>query len=204
MDSATPGTGNTALLLASRHGHLEVVRLLLEFGADKDLATIEGGTALMLAAQEGHVEIARLLLDMGASKDLTTSNGTTALMLASGEGHLGVLQLLLKAGADKNLATHGGKKGLAEVGSFPLRDRHHVCDSSAVMIESRAQSSLTSLYTSRRPSVKTLSFKQYYLPSSTFAVWARAFEELGLSWTDPSFAGCRDVCVCCDSMGGPT
>ena len=58
------------------------------------------------------------------------------------------------------------RKGLAEVGSFPLRDRHHVCDSSAVMIESRAQSSLTSLYTSRRPSVKTLSFKQYYLPSS--------------------------------------
>ena len=49
---------------------LEVVRLLLEAGADKDAATTTyGATALMSAAEEGHLEVVRLLLE--ADKDGT-------------------------------------------------------------------------------------------------------------------------------------
>ena len=57
------------LVLAAQEGHLAVVRLLLEAGADKDAADTDGDTALHIAAKEGHLEVVRLLLEAGADKD---------------------------------------------------------------------------------------------------------------------------------------
>ena len=42
--------GTTALILASMEGHLEVVRLLCEAGADKDKANQGGMRALTVAS----------------------------------------------------------------------------------------------------------------------------------------------------------
>jgi hypothetical protein len=39
-------TGQTALNLAARHGHAEIVTLLLEAGAEPDHADVDGWTAL--------------------------------------------------------------------------------------------------------------------------------------------------------------
>ena len=47
-------------------GHLEMVKFLLEAGADQEHKTDEMHTALMEASMDGHVEVARLLLDSGA------------------------------------------------------------------------------------------------------------------------------------------
>ena len=63
----------TALMRAFGHGHAEIARLLLEAGADKDLADNSGETALMLSSVLGHAEIARLLLEAGAGKDLANN-----------------------------------------------------------------------------------------------------------------------------------
>ena len=54
-------TGQTALILASENGHLEVVKQLLEKGARIDLKAINGNTALMLAKEKGHHDIAAVL-----------------------------------------------------------------------------------------------------------------------------------------------
>lgn len=64
--------GWTALLEAIILGdggarHTEVVRLLLEAGADPDLADGEGVRPLAHARRAGHEEIARLLVDAGGS-----------------------------------------------------------------------------------------------------------------------------------------
>ena len=56
----------SALTLACYKGHLEMVRFLLEAGADQEHKTDEMHTALMEASMDGHVEVARLLLDSGA------------------------------------------------------------------------------------------------------------------------------------------
>ena len=47
-------------------GHLNMVKYLLDAGADQEHKTDEMHTALMEASMDGHVEVARLLLDSGA------------------------------------------------------------------------------------------------------------------------------------------
>jgi ankyrin repeat protein len=61
----TPG-GMTALLLASRDGHLDAAKLLVEVGADVNLADPNGITPLLMALTNGQVEVAKLLLQHGA------------------------------------------------------------------------------------------------------------------------------------------
>ena len=50
--------GMSALTAASYAGHVEVLHLLLEAGADKNMQTTEGDTALNLACEGGHLESA--------------------------------------------------------------------------------------------------------------------------------------------------
>eukprot|EP00972_Heterocapsa_arctica_P040869 6023397-Heterocapsa_arctica.AAC.1 len=65
--------------MASFGGHLEVVKLLCNEGADKDKATPDGSTSLWWASFEGHLEVARLLCNKGADKDKAKQDGSTPL-----------------------------------------------------------------------------------------------------------------------------
>jgi len=96
------------LLQASSRGHLEVVRLLCEAGADKDKAAHDGFTALICAAANGHVEVVRLLCEEGADKDKARQDGSTALICASANGHVEVVRLLCEEEADKDKAAQDG------------------------------------------------------------------------------------------------
>ena len=49
-----------------QYGHLEVVRLLVDAGADKDKVNKFGSTPLYVASDYGHLEIVRLLVEKGA------------------------------------------------------------------------------------------------------------------------------------------
>ncbi|CAK9111616.1 unnamed protein product [Durusdinium trenchii] len=87
------------VFLAAENGHLEVVQLLLEAGADKDAADANGTTALHMAAVFEHLEIMELLLEAGADQDAANADGTTALYIAARGGHVEAVRLLLGAGA---------------------------------------------------------------------------------------------------------
>jgi hypothetical protein len=54
------------LMAASSNGHLEVVRYLLEQGANRDNATNDSMTPLLCAARSGCLEIVKLLMAYGA------------------------------------------------------------------------------------------------------------------------------------------
>ena len=74
----------TALMFASRKNHVDVVRLLIERGANLNAARIgDGMTALMIASLFGHLDVARLLVENGANVNACSDEEVTALMIAS-------------------------------------------------------------------------------------------------------------------------
>ena len=104
------GASHPPLYAASLFGHLDVVRILLEHGADpnRPIPTGGGSTPLIGASANGFVEVARLLLDNGAIADLARASGSTPLYMAAHFGHKEVVELLLARGADVNGATSHG------------------------------------------------------------------------------------------------
>ena len=81
---------------AASDGYLEVVRLLLEAGADKNAARSDGVTALWAAGRHGHLEVVRLLLEADSDKNARHKKRQPLCWLQL------VTFPLLKAGADKN------------------------------------------------------------------------------------------------------
>jgi ankyrin repeat protein len=67
--------GKTVLHLASRNGHPNIARLLIEHNASVDLVDEDGWTALHLALSHGHPNIARLLIEHNGSVDLVDEYG---------------------------------------------------------------------------------------------------------------------------------
>ena len=62
---------------AASEGHLEVVRLLVENGANVNARDENGRTPLFRAADEGHLDIVRLLVENGAEVNGLIIGGTT-------------------------------------------------------------------------------------------------------------------------------
>jgi ankyrin repeat domain-containing protein 17 len=90
----------TALTLACYKGNIDVVKLLLECGADQEHKTDEMHTALMEACMDGHTEVAKLLLDHGAQVNMPADSFESPLTLAACGGHSELANLLIEHGAD--------------------------------------------------------------------------------------------------------
>ena len=119
----------TALMWATAQRRPDVVRALLEGGADTHARTKawyelvnptgsedgtgvewvqQGGfTPLLFAAREGNLESARLLLDKGANVDDIAANGASALVVAAQSGNAELAGFLLTRGANPNAAEAG-------------------------------------------------------------------------------------------------
>ena len=89
------------LYYAVNEGDTEIIKLLLDKGADANFnPPIGGGTPLMVAAQRDETEIVRLLLTYGADIKVMDKNlGHTALTIAAAVGHIKTVKLLLDHGA---------------------------------------------------------------------------------------------------------
>ena len=104
--------GETPFVRAALSGDIEVMRLLLESGADPNIATTQGSTALMAAAginwipgqtftraEADYVEAVKLCLERGAPVNASNSLGLTAMHGAANRGWTSIMQILADHGA---------------------------------------------------------------------------------------------------------
>lgn len=90
------------MLEASRHGDVEIVRLLLSHGANKEARrTPDQNTPLLLATQCNRISVIKELLRARASCDAENKDGHNALDIACFEGHWEAARLLLTEGTAK-------------------------------------------------------------------------------------------------------
>src|SRR3990172_2323588 len=104
--------GNTALILSSRMGHVEVADLLLKRGAVIDQANLNGVTPLLAAATRGREQAVKFLLAAGADQTLADNRGVTPLIAAAFEGHESIARILIDSGADTQRVDETGKGAL--------------------------------------------------------------------------------------------
>jgi ankyrin repeat protein len=81
------GTYSTLLAKAVSDGHINVVKILLDNGADTEIPCIDGYTPLVSASSSGYYDIVELLIKHGADIDYETPSGWTALDKAFSESH---------------------------------------------------------------------------------------------------------------------
>ena len=93
------GSGWQPLHYAAFSGASDIVRFLIERGADKNAVAPNGYTPLMLAVRNGSAEAARVLLVEDADVGHRGPAGETALSLAQRSGDASLVELLKRAGA---------------------------------------------------------------------------------------------------------
>ncbi|SCO84274.1 related to ankyrin [Fusarium oxysporum] len=104
----------TPLYLASSSGHVNVVRELLNFGAQATLSVSDGmdQTPLFIASYNGHAEVVNALLEHGADPNIYAldSYNSSPLWAASIKGSRDIVKELLSHGAGRTI-TASGKGG---------------------------------------------------------------------------------------------
>ncbi len=113
----------SAMHAAARYGRVEIVKLLLEHGADPEDASNFSASYIAIK----HVEVLKLLFDAGANPNIreemdrrvfrtgpSTPKGRTLLHVAAGEGAVESAKLLLAKGLDVNLTDAEGATPLHE------------------------------------------------------------------------------------------
>lgn len=124
MDSNIRGGVNDNPALFFYGGNLDLVRLLLDAGADPDARSNGRRTLLMEATRGMDIELMQILLDAGADPNITVDEfigmgddfGLTVLMVAVRTLSPEIVRLLIDAGADPNLwsGSRGGRPPLLE------------------------------------------------------------------------------------------
>ena len=114
MDGSPSSDNGTSDLLhnASADGRIDIVRRLLDRGADVNERNKHLITPLAIASKQGNLAIARTLIKYGAEVNSRDKFGWTSLHRAAQEGHIEVVELLLDNGADIHATQREGATAL--------------------------------------------------------------------------------------------
>ncbi|XP_058464595.1 uncharacterized protein LOC131438512 isoform X2 [Malaya genurostris] len=117
--------GQTALNIAARNGHIDIVKLLLHYkqplndgtGRFRKInvnhADRDGWTPLRSASWGGHTDVVKLLIESGACAiDRADKEGRTALRAAAWSGNEDIVKILIEAGANVNSIDKQGRTSL--------------------------------------------------------------------------------------------
>ncbi|XP_029889980.1 DNA-binding protein RFXANK isoform X2 [Aquila chrysaetos chrysaetos] len=100
--------GFTPLIWAAAFGEIEMVRHLLEWGADPHALAKERESALSLASMGGYTDIVIMLLERNVDINIYDWNGGTPLLYAVRGNHVKCVEALLARGADLTMEADSG------------------------------------------------------------------------------------------------
>ena len=109
--NAVDALGWSAVWYAAGWGHVEVMKALVEAGANAAIADDDGWTALHAASLGGHLACVQYLLSVPgvvAAIDAADEDGWTAVRFAARGGHVEVVKALVEAGANAAAADRVG------------------------------------------------------------------------------------------------
>ncbi|MET0752223.1 MAG: ankyrin repeat domain-containing protein, partial [Pyrinomonadaceae bacterium] len=102
----------TPLFVAVESGNLEIVEMLLNFGAKINARNDRKQTPLMWLDSDAAPELVRLLIKHGAKVNAVDAEGNTALILAANYADAAVLQILINHDAGVNAQNKAGQTAL--------------------------------------------------------------------------------------------
>ena len=104
VNTVNSKTCQTALLEALLNGCTQIAILLIEAGADVNIADKSGDSALIVAARNRYLNITKVLIEAGADVNKRCVDDTTALMYFALNGNQQGVRLLLRSGAKVNIS----------------------------------------------------------------------------------------------------
>ena len=114
--------GDTDVLLVNHHS--QIIRELVQLGADLDARTAEGNTALSIATENGQKEMVCQLIQLGANvKALERYRKNEVLLFSIEKNHFAASARLISQGADLNTSNENSETALhcaAKVGCLNL------------------------------------------------------------------------------------
>ncbi|KAI1338334.1 ankyrin repeat-containing domain protein [Xylariaceae sp. FL0016] len=119
LDRGVPpniGPDDHALNTAIRHHDLEIVRLLLLFGADPNSTDVHGATPLVASVEESFLDAASILLKYGADSNLSPApDHDSAFALSVAKEDSQFVRLFMMYGGDVNHITADGETILTKI-----------------------------------------------------------------------------------------
>ena len=114
--------GNTCLMYVCLKGYKDITKLILENGADSNLANNESITPLHAVSENGNKEIAEMLLGASADINATNKNVETPLMYSITEKRTTMVKFLVERGADISIKDNQEHKAIDYATANGLRD----------------------------------------------------------------------------------
>ncbi|XP_052092782.1 ankyrin-1-like isoform X2 [Mytilus californianus] len=129
----------TALYIASKRGHSDIVSFLLDLKCDPNIANMYNETPLYIAHCNGYTAIVKALLKMNSF--FFEKSNRTSLYMASSEGHTDIVKSLLKYNIDVNSTDNEYKQSALYVAS-----KNGYIDIVALLIHNGGDINLTNKY----------------------------------------------------------
>ena len=94
--------GRIPLVVACRRENIDMLKLLIDKGADPNMSDDIGTTALNISSSHGYIKSVKYLLEVGANPNISDDCGYSPLINSSLNYNDDIIEILINAGADIN------------------------------------------------------------------------------------------------------